>query len=72
MKRDHAVTSTLAFLEAFAAGFLQTHACCSSSAAEGRASWSSSKVRSKKSCASAEMSEGIEGFAEDPICARGE
>jgi len=54
------------------AGLFASHGCPRSSPAGGRASWSSSKHSSRKFCASADMSDGMGGFAaEDPICAIG-
>lgn len=49
-------------------GFLDIQGCNNSSNAEGLASWSNSNVSCKKSWASAEMSDGIVGFADEPIC----
>jgi hypothetical protein len=69
-KRSYMVSSTadgLAFALCDCAGFLAIQLCCDRSYADGRASWLSSNVRCKKSCASGEISDGIEGLADDPI-----
>lgn len=42
--------------------------CSRRSTASGLASWFSSKVSCRKFSASADMSEGIVGLAEEPIC----
>jgi hypothetical protein len=48
-------------------GSLAIQVCFKSSAAEGRAKWSRLKLCCMKSSASEEMSDGITGFALDPI-----